>query len=314
MGPCAEAIPGADQKASSNVTSLDSLVRHAMSLRSYVDLHREVRTFGIGPRDLVADIGSGQAPHPRANVLCDKFVADSTERSVNAALLADRPLVVADATRTPFPKRSLDFTFCRHLLEHVVDPAALLDELARISKAGYVETPSRIYEKLYGWEFHRWYVDIQEGALRIESKGTPIFDGDLHSWFGLNLRRGRFWRFFIPRLLSHGLLTTIVWRGTIAYEVIGEASSDVGFISSSTGEPGEVASPDEVSRSQAVRSRVDRWLRRASDPLVPALLDSLECVECRAPLGPSVAGVIGCPQCSAQYAQTADGIEVLPAS
>ena len=312
MGPRAEAIPGADQKASGNVTSLDSLVRHAMSLRSYVNLHREVRTFGIGPCDLVADIGSGQAPHPRANVLCDKFVADSTERSVNAALLADRPLVVADATRTPFPAQSLDFTFCRHLLEHMVDPAALLDELARISKAGYVETPSRVYEKLWGWEFHRWYVDVRGGALRIESKSRPIFDGDLHAWFGSNLRRGRFWRFFIPRLLSHGLLTTIVWRGTIAYEVIGEASIDARFISSSTDEPGEVASPGEVSRSQAVRSRVDRWLRRTSDLRVAALLDSLECVECRVPLVPSGVGVVGCPQCSTQYAKNVEGIEALP--
>ena len=82
------------------------------SVRSYIGLHGEARKLGIGSSDLVVDIGSGQSPHPRANVLVDRFGFDNSERACHAPISVDRPLVVADAAQTPFPDRTFDFAFC----------------------------------------------------------------------------------------------------------------------------------------------------------------------------------------------------------
>jgi SAM-dependent methyltransferase len=188
------------------------------SVRDYIRKHQDARKLGIGRRDLVVDVGSGQNPHPRANVLCDRFVEDNTERAASGALRVDRALVVADATQTPFRDRSFDFAFCSHLLEHVDQPALLLSELQRIARAGYIETPSPIAEKIHGWPFHRWLVRVEGERLVIEAKTKAIFDADLHEWFGRQLQAPSFWRAFIPRLLERRMITVHHWRERIAFE------------------------------------------------------------------------------------------------
>ena len=44
---------------------------------------------------LVLEIGSGDNPNARSDILCDRFISDDTERGGN--IVIDRPLVVADA-------------------------------------------------------------------------------------------------------------------------------------------------------------------------------------------------------------------------
>ena len=273
------------------------LDRRYWSVRSQLELHRDVARLGIGATDLVIDVGSGQNPHPRANVLCDLFVRDNTERASGGGLRVDRPLVVADATRTPFADGTFDFVFCSHLLEHMEDPGALLRELQRIARAGYIETPSPLYERLYGWRFHRWLVGGDGERLRLEAKTRDLVDEELHDWFEQRLAEPRFWRAVIPRLRDNGLLTRHVWRDEIDFEIIGQAPSATDGFTSATGEEsdgGPVGLGPTVP--QRVKSRFAARARRRSDRRVQEVFESLRCPTCGTGMTVSEGHAL-CPSC-----------------
>ena len=105
----------------------------------------------IKPTDLVLDVGSGDNPHPAADVLLERYV-DGFHRF--GGLVADRPIILADACKMPFPDKSFDFVIAFHVLEHVNEPEAFLRELMRVGKAGYIETPNAIFERLNPYDVH----------------------------------------------------------------------------------------------------------------------------------------------------------------
>jgi SAM-dependent methyltransferase len=91
----------------------------------------------------------------------------------------------------PFPDKFFDFSFCSHLLEDVRDPLAVVRELSRVARSGYVETPSRereIFAKdrwagiaaRFGWPpevgfyHHRWFVEAEGAHLRFLAKTAEI--------------------------------------------------------------------------------------------------------------------------------------------
>ena len=86
----------------------------------------------IKPTDLVLDVGSGDNPHPAADVLLERYV-DGFHRF--GGLVADRPIILADACKMPFPDKAFDFVIAFHVLEHINDPEAFLRELMRVGKA-----------------------------------------------------------------------------------------------------------------------------------------------------------------------------------
>lgn len=122
----------------------------------------------IRTNDLVLEIGSGHNPKIRSDVLCDRYLTDDTERG--GSLTADRPLVVADGEALPFRDKTFEYVICSHVLEHADDAARFLGEVERVGKAGYIETPSEIGEWLYGWEYHRWLVNLADGKLLLKPK------------------------------------------------------------------------------------------------------------------------------------------------
>ena len=114
--------------------------------------------------EIVVDIGSGNNPAPCANILVDAFPDDNYHRSGN--LETPIPLIVCSVERTPFADKSVDFAICSHVLEHVVRPSLAASELARIAKAGYIETPSYGTDLLVGSGYmHRWLVVSFEQVL-----------------------------------------------------------------------------------------------------------------------------------------------------
>lgn len=91
------------------------------------------------------------------------------------------------ATPWPYPDKYFDFSFCSHVLEAVRDPLAVLREISRVARAGYIETPSRAreifvaasYPRLSAWlgrrpaagfPNHRWYVENVHGRFRFLAK------------------------------------------------------------------------------------------------------------------------------------------------
>ena len=117
---------------------------------------------------LVLEIGSGENPNPRSNVLVDRFLFDNTERGGD--LVIDRPFVVADAHHLPFKDGAFAYTICSHILEHMDDPLQFVSELKRVSHAGYIQSPSEIAEKTFHWSFHRWYVNLVDDVIILHPR------------------------------------------------------------------------------------------------------------------------------------------------
>jgi len=128
----------------------------------------------------VLEIGSGDNPHPRADVLVDRYLRDNTER--HGDLCVDRPLVVADAHYLPFQNGVFAYSICSHILEHLDHPQQFARELERVSKAGYIGCPSEIAERLFHWAFHRWYVNLVGQTLVLYPKEETEPFGELFDY------------------------------------------------------------------------------------------------------------------------------------
>lgn len=118
---------------------------------------------------LVLDVGSGHHPHPRADVLLDRYLDDNTSRSGQSAQVRRGQTVCADATQMPFADNAFDFVIASHIAEHMPDPVALCRELARVGKRGYLETPSKFSETTRGAPYHLWCVSRRKDDLLFET-------------------------------------------------------------------------------------------------------------------------------------------------
>ena len=135
----------------------------------------------IGPDDLVLDVGSGHAPNPRSDVLCDRYVDDDTERG--GSIRVDRPLIVADGHNLPFKDKAFDYVIASHIIEHMDDPARFCSELQRVSKRGFIASPTELAEHMFYWSFHKWYVNKINNKLILHPKvNVPNIFGELFDY------------------------------------------------------------------------------------------------------------------------------------
>lgn len=162
---------------------------------------------------LVLEIGSGDNPNPRSDILCDRFIEDNTERG--GSLVIDRPLVVADAHHLPFKDGAFAYTICSHILEHMDDPQQFARELARVSAAGYIQSPSEIAERLFHWSFHRWYVNLVGKQLVLHPKEPAEPFGELFDY----LYEYNPAYYFFQRSMPDLFWVELEWHGDIDIEV-----------------------------------------------------------------------------------------------
>jgi hypothetical protein len=163
---------------------------------------------------LVLEIGSGDNPNPRSNVLVDRFLGtDNRERGGD--LVVDRPLVVADAHHLPFREGAFAYTICSHILEHMDDPAQFASELQRVSTAGYIQSPSEIAERLFHWSFHRWYVNQIGDTLVLHPKEPAEPFGELFDY----LYEYNPAYYFFQRSMPDLFWAEHEWHGTLKVEV-----------------------------------------------------------------------------------------------
>lgn len=147
----------------------------------------------IKPTDIVLEIGSGNNPNPRSNILCDLYVNNNSQRAGSFNIVIDRPFVICDAYRLPFKNKSFDYVICSHLLEHLRDPKKFIKELVRVGKGGYIEVPNIYGERLFGWNFHLWYCELDNGTLFLTRKNTgERFGGFYHKLIAKNIWFRRF--------------------------------------------------------------------------------------------------------------------------
>ena len=168
----------------------------------------------IRPNDFILEIGSGHNPKTQAHILCDKFIDDDTQRG--GGVVTDRPIVEADGQYLPFADSSFDYIICSHVLEHVENPEQLISELTRTASRGYIETPSELGERLYGWPYHNWVVNLLDGQLILQQKVDKSQFGQL---FHVLATHDRSYARF--HLLHHDLfLVQYEWEGQIDYKIV----------------------------------------------------------------------------------------------
>jgi hypothetical protein len=120
----------------------------------------------IQPGQIVLDIGSGNFPSPRADILADFFPDDSYHRS--GKIVETKPVIICSVERLPFRTGALDFAICSHVMEHVSSPARAASELSRCAHAGYLETPAYGKDILVGSGYmHKWQVVEFEGLMHF---------------------------------------------------------------------------------------------------------------------------------------------------
>ncbi len=165
---------------------------------------------------LVIDIGSGSLPNPRADVACD-FIDEDTERSDD--LKIDRPFVWANIEKLPFKNKIFDYSIVSHVLEHVDNPKEALEEIQRISKGGYIETPNAFYEFAIPHVYHLSRCTVINGKLivtmkerwdeTVDKKYPDVLHDINKTWWSLH------------KLDAVSLLTIYKWKNKINYEIRG---------------------------------------------------------------------------------------------
>jgi SAM-dependent methyltransferase len=164
----------------------------------------------------VLEVGGGNNPHPRANVVVDKYAEDNTHRSGDIKLLKRQTFLEADGEQLPFKDNEFDYVICKHVLEHVEDPVQFIKEQARVAKMGYMETPSLLGEYLAPKQSHKWVI------LEIDNK-LVLYDKEFlkfKSWIDF----GEVFLHYLPKISigykilerTHAILTVnYEWKNEI---------------------------------------------------------------------------------------------------
>lgn len=140
------------------------------AIRKRFSYQRRFIDFNIKKNELVLDIGSGADAFPLATHLADLYLEETSHRPGGGAVKKDaRPFVICDIQQTPFKDNAFDFVYCSHLLEHVDNPAEACEELMRIGKRGYIETPTRMSDILFNFtrlkNHHTWHIVLVDHTL-----------------------------------------------------------------------------------------------------------------------------------------------------
>jgi uncharacterized protein YbaR (Trm112 family)/SAM-dependent methyltransferase len=137
----------------------------------------------FAPRNkLVLDVGAGNNPHPRADILCEKYLYDDFHRGAGGAA-TDLPLVVGDASALPFKSDSIDVLISSNTIEHLEDPAGFFEEAGRVAHSGFFTAPSALQEHLCSYIYHPWMIEQQGDTLVFEAKDRVVINPKVHDFF-----------------------------------------------------------------------------------------------------------------------------------
>jgi len=99
----------------------------------------------------IIDVGCGSEPFKHANYFID-FLGIDQPNSFRLDI---------DYDVLPFANLFFDFCYCRHTLEDIQNPLFAFEEMTRISKKGYIETPSPM-------------IEISKGVVTRDESKTPL--------------------------------------------------------------------------------------------------------------------------------------------
>jgi SAM-dependent methyltransferase len=131
------------------------------------------------PGESVLDIGSGGDPFPFATVLADRYLSQTEHRAIDFRSNG-KPTVICDIHHLPFGEKVFDFVVSCHVLEHIDDPIRACEEIQRVGKAGFIETPRLMKDVLFNWAdfiHHRWYLEKINKNLVFFEYDQPLKNG-----------------------------------------------------------------------------------------------------------------------------------------
>lgn len=181
----------------------------------------------------ILDAGGWFNPHPAATHIADLMPYETRRGVVACGPQSGERFTrstwmqvdfLDSRLRLPFPDRFFACTLCTQTLEDLADPEPLLRELRRVSSAGYIETPSRLYEQTIGRRdrmsvkpgqgHHHWIVEkAAEGRLAFFSKADSL---DRHPGAVVPLT-------IAERLACEDerrLVCALAWRDTFDWEMV----------------------------------------------------------------------------------------------
>ena len=183
-----------------------------MGFINFLTVHKK---WNIKRNYIVIDIGSGNDPILRANLLFEKYIFSDRERY--SGLIIDRPTVCASEDKLPFRDKSIDFVHCSHVLEHIPKPDIFLAELQRIGKRGIIITPNGDYEKFDPRNQHLWYIWNKDNKLILKQKITWNEYHDIAKYYYKITASKGYSKFYGK---NYDLFNTIyLWQNEINYSI-----------------------------------------------------------------------------------------------
>lgn len=184
--------------------------------------------FGINQGDKVLDIGSGNVPFPFATHLADFAINDNHygRAGVPFKYLEGKPVFECNVEHMPFKDKEFDFVYCSHVLEHVQSPSQACEELMRIAKKGYIETPTRckdLWLNTAKKSNHKWTVKNKNDVLIFTEYSPDELEG-LNCDILLNINcspQSRIEKGFtaLLNLKADVVNTMLLWENSFRYKV-----------------------------------------------------------------------------------------------
>ena len=251
---------------------------------------------------IVLDVGSGGNPHPRSDVLLDRVLG--AEHRSGTPMVIDRLTVLGDANKLPFKNKSFDYIIASHILEHMENPETFISELMRVGKAGYIETPNFICERLTPCLAHCLEIANVNGVLHINKKNNSNPDAFFSKTDFLNSNNQWKSLFYKNPFLFH---TRYFWENEIKYEIF-NPSTGTSWINSIF----DNSTTSEISTKSTTKGLNWRSFGSFFFELIQKILRSkrmknfnifeiLVCPECKGDLDKTKASLL-CKNCNASYA------------
>ena len=266
------------------------------------------RSLNIHSGDLVLEVASGSHPFARADVLLDKFLLDSTERM--DSIVIDRPFVCGDAECLPFIDGAFDYIYSSHTLEHMIHPERTIREFMRVGRKGYIVTPNKRAEALFGWDYHTHILWIEDDTLVLEQKCSDNWGYFADGYFHKAWSNDRDFRRFCD-CHTADFEVRYEWEGAIDYRIICHGES--ALPKQNPAELGCFTNFGSVPLSSGLRSQVrstiSRLVRRVHGCSSFDLTTLLACPICRVKIRKEVDTFL-CPECDRCYPEV-NGIPVM---
>jgi hypothetical protein len=129
----------------------------------------------------VLEIGPGHVPFSKATHFCGWTLEEKSR-------LQNYKVTNVSVDVLPYSNKEFDFVYCRHVIEDLWNPSHCLNEISRVAKEGWIETPSPLCEMTKnvdgsesvttpwrGYAHHRYMVWNDNDVLKILPK-FPMVD------------------------------------------------------------------------------------------------------------------------------------------